>query len=139
MLVGPIVIAKTGFIAASAFRLSFSRYLMAQDRTFRMLVFALFVLVTLAVAAAAGRTVAFLEFMGLLRRPEIVITYNDGKTLDVGGPLYLVARADSMLYVARKSTDDGPVKTWMIPQGGVRHIELRPAESETLRLFDYFK
>jgi hypothetical protein len=139
LLLGPLAIASVVFIGASLLRFSFARFIMRRGLPLRALFFAMFVMLALSVAGSAGKAVAFLEFTGVLNRPELIITHSDGKRFDAGGPVYLIARTDSVLYVSRKMTEERRVATWLIPQSAVRHIEFRKSESESKRLLDYFK
>jgi hypothetical protein len=139
ILAGPLGLAAACYLLACVFRFSFARFVMRQSVFQRMLLFAMFILLALSVAGSAGKVVAFLEFTGVLTRPEITITHADGKKFEPGGAIYLVARADSTFFVARKMDKDPQVVTWLVPQASVRHIEFHKSASQSKRFLDYFK
>ena len=132
MISGPIVLSAVVVGVASMFRWSFSNHLLRQSPTVRYAYFALYVVLLLAAASAAGEADAYLERTGFLGRAEVKILLNDGTTIGNSPPAYLIAKADSTYYIAAAGNSDTPVTTWAIPQGAIKLIEFSAADPSSL-------
>ena len=97
-------------------------------------------ILVLGMASACGRTFGFLEFTGVLKKPEITITLNDGKIFQEGLSLYLVVKSEGVFYVAaRAAYPDAEIKTWQVPQSMVKHVEFHPGTVNPKPFLDYLK
>jgi hypothetical protein len=140
LLIAPLSIASVAVFVLSIMKFSFSSFLMCRTLGVRLLILSLYVLLVLGMASACGRAFAFLEFTGVLKKPEITVTLNDGKTFQEGRSLYLVVKSEGVFYVAARSGfPDASVKTWEIPQSMVKHVEFHSSKVNPQPFFDYMK
>ena len=127
MIAGPVVLSAVVVGVASAARWSFSNHLLRQSATVRYAYLAIYIVLLLAAASAAGEADAYLERTGVLSRAEITVLLNDGTSIGSKSPAYLITKADSTYYVATAGTGETPIMTWAIPQEAIRISEFSAA------------
>jgi len=140
IIIAPFIIAGATVASMSAFRLSFSGYLMQGPLRIRVFFLALYTVFALTMASLCGKVFAFLEFTGAFERPELAITLNDDKIFQQGSSLYLVVETDSALYVSRRPVgQDMTVRSWLVEKSHIKNIEYRAAPLNPKPLIDYLE
>lgn len=140
IFIAPFIIAGTIVASMSAFRLSFSGYLMNGPLRIRVFFLALYTVFALSMASFCGKAFAFLEFTGAFERPELAITLGDGQIFQQGSSLYLVVETDSALYVSRRPVgQDMTVRSWLVEKSSIKNIEYRAAPLNPKPFIDYLE
>jgi hypothetical protein len=134
----PVALVLVGLV--SAFGYSFSHSVMEASSSARIGVLCLYLLLLLRVCCIWGRATAFSEFAGLLAKPEVVVTLEDGKIFQPAETLFVVAVSDSELYFCGKSSGrDSPVDSWIVPLQSVKFMQAKPGATRWDVLLKYFK
>ncbi len=88
VLIVPPIASLAIFIWLSVRRFSFSHSVVCAKAGHRACIVAIYVILALRVVGIWGRTAAFMDFIGVFGKQEVVITLSDGSSLDLDRKLY---------------------------------------------------
>jgi len=138
LLLAPLLVALGVVLGASAFRFSFSRFLMASSMKTRLLFLAAYIVLVLSAAHVVGRTTAFLQFVGALPMPDAIVTLADGSRFLPDTPVFLLMRSERSYFFSNRANGVGALNTtWRINEASIKYIQFREAPAKYSIALDY--
>lgn len=129
ILFSPLPLSILIVVIASWRKYSLAAQLIHGSILRRGLFFAGFTVLVLITVNIAGRGMAFLNSIGAIARPGVVVVLNDGTSYLGDRNLFLLGKNNFVwIITARKDVKNSQVKTWMISRQAIRSLEFREEE-----------